>query len=448
MKKFFCIIIYSLLLQISTPAQWQLVFERPGNEEFYDFVFNKNTGLLLGTKYTDSSVASVLYSTDDGSTWEEGIVHSPGLRFLQNANIINDSIFYASGGQRSGLTYYSLVKSTDAGKNWMVYNTYPEGYCDIFHFINEQKGVAVDLGGNNPSLSTFLTEDGAVTWDTVVVITSPGFGCAPSLILFDDLEGIIVYTYEIVQGNSELDTGMLRTTDGGRTWIECVFPFHFFWPGQSFKINENTCFLLGDLNGYSTILYTTDRGHNWDVYNPPEKFTSRWGTSRCNIFFASLNAGIVIYPYAHPTNDNVHYSITRDRGKTWTTPAPIPYLEYYSVPRIAVNTEGSIFVSAQLENQKIRIVKLEGNVLPVELTSFSAFINNNNVELSWTTATETNNRGFEVQRKKENNDWSVRGFVRGRGTTTEKQDYSFTDNDLKSGELQLPFKAGGFRWCF
>src|SRR5690606_21665023 len=40
-----------------------------------------------------------------------------------------------------------------------------------------------------------------------------------------------------------------------------------------------------------------------------------------------------------------------------------------------------------------------GVVIPVELTSFAAAVNGKNVELNWTTATETNNRGFEVERK-------------------------------------------------
>ena len=37
--------------------------------------------------------------------------------------------------------------------------------------------------------------------------------------------------------------------------------------------------------------------------------------------------------------------------------------------------------------------------LPVELTSFAASVNLNNVNLNWKTATEVNNNGFEVQRE-------------------------------------------------
>ena len=45
------------------------------------------------------------------------------------------------------------------------------------------------------------------------------------------------------------------------------------------------------------------------------------------------------------------------------------------------------------------ILKTHSTIVPVELTSFSAELNNDVVNLSWTTATEVNNQGFEIQRK-------------------------------------------------
>ncbi|MFZ0454129.1 MAG: DUF362 domain-containing protein [Ignavibacteriaceae bacterium] len=71
-------------------------------------------------------------------------------------------------------------------------------------------------------------------------------------------------------------------------------------------------------------------------------------------------------------------------------------------------------------------------VLPVELTSFTAKINNNNIELNWETKTETNNRGFEIERY--NNQWSRVGFMKGHGSTTEASNYTFIDK-IVSGKL-------------
>lgn len=71
-------------------------------------------------------------------------------------------------------------------------------------------------------------------------------------------------------------------------------------------------------------------------------------------------------------------------------------------------------------------------IVPVELVSFSAMTDKNDVVLSWFTATETNNSGFEVQRKT-NGEYERIAFVEGKGTTTEVQNYLFRDNNLLSG---------------
>ncbi|MGE5436165.1 MAG: T9SS type A sorting domain-containing protein [Syntrophothermus sp.] len=66
--------------------------------------------------------------------------------------------------------------------------------------------------------------------------------------------------------------------------------------------------------------------------------------------------------------------------------------------------------------------------LPVELTSLTASSVNGKVVLTWQTASETNNRGFQVERKSSNNNWVSLGFVAGNGTSTITNSYSFTDN--------------------
>lgn len=67
-------------------------------------------------------------------------------------------------------------------------------------------------------------------------------------------------------------------------------------------------------------------------------------------------------------------------------------------------------------------------VIPVELITFSATLQEGVVLLSWTTATETNNFGFEVQRKTEHDLWTPLGFIEGHGSTTEPHSYAFTDD--------------------
>ena len=72
--------------------------------------------------------------------------------------------------------------------------------------------------------------------------------------------------------------------------------------------------------------------------------------------------------------------------------------------------------------------------VPVELTSFTALANGKEVTLKWTTATELNNQGFEIQRKVSSNEFVAVGFVKGHGTTSEKQNYCYIDKNLNNGK--------------
>ena len=80
--------------------------------------------------------------------------------------------------------------------------------------------------------------------------------------------------------------------------------------------------------------------------------------------------------------------------------------------------------------------------VPVEFTTFTANVGDNSVTINWSTATGTNNNGFELQRKTKDS-WEKVTFVKGKGTTTEKSEYSFID-DFKyqsvSGEITYRLK--------
>jgi hypothetical protein len=73
-------------------------------------------------------------------------------------------------------------------------------------------------------------------------------------------------------------------------------------------------------------------------------------------------------------------------------------------------------------------------IVPVELISFSAEVSGNEVNLSWATASEVNNYGFEIFRKREEDDFTLIGFVKGYGTASFENSYSFIDDDLIHGK--------------
>ncbi|MDY0081609.1 MAG: S8/S53 family peptidase [Ignavibacteriaceae bacterium] len=71
-------------------------------------------------------------------------------------------------------------------------------------------------------------------------------------------------------------------------------------------------------------------------------------------------------------------------------------------------------------------------VVPVELTSFKAEYVNGKVELQWITASETNNYGFEIERKEITGTYQTIGFVSGSGSSTNRITYNYTDNNLNA----------------
>ena len=79
-------------------------------------------------------------------------------------------------------------------------------------------------------------------------------------------------------------------------------------------------------------------------------------------------------------------------------------------------------------------------VVPVELTSFTAQSSNNSVELKWSTATETNNKGFEVQRSSDKTNFSKIAFIPGNGSSTSIHQYTYSDNSISSGTYYYRLK--------
>lgn len=78
---------------------------------------------------------------------------------------------------------------------------------------------------------------------------------------------------------------------------------------------------------------------------------------------------------------------------------------------------------------------LEGSpALPVKLTAFRAETKNNTVKLSWTTAQELDNKGFEILRSTDGKNFVKIGWVDGHGTTNAPQQYTFTDAAPAAGK--------------
>ncbi|NUM71514.1 MAG: T9SS type A sorting domain-containing protein [Ignavibacteriaceae bacterium] len=79
-------------------------------------------------------------------------------------------------------------------------------------------------------------------------------------------------------------------------------------------------------------------------------------------------------------------------------------------------------------------------IVPVELSSFSASVTDNKVNLTWVTETETNNYGFDIERKTANGQFEKIGFVAGKVNSTARTVYNFTDETAAAGVYSYRLK--------
>ena len=86
--------------------------------------------------------------------------------------------------------------------------------------------------------------------------------------------------------------------------------------------------------------------------------------------------------------------------------------------------------------------------LPIELTHFQAKIQQKTTLLTWQTATETHNSGFEVQRSKDGTTWQKIGWQDGQGDAQTPHDYTHTDENLLSGTSYYRLKQIDFDGTF
>lgn len=101
---------------------------------------------------------------------------------------------------------------------------------------------------------------------------------------------------------------------------------------------------------------------------------------------------------------------------------------FYDIDNIS--GAGSYTVTNLGLNVMLVTIKYIDPPFPVELTSFSGYAAGNTVRLSWKTATEVNNLGFDVERKNPQGKFERIGFVEGAGNSNSPNSYTFEDNSI------------------
>ncbi len=185
---------------------------------------------------------------------------------------------------------------------------------------------------------------------------------------------------------------------------------------------------LGALDG--------DPDSRWAAEPMPEELIFDLGTirtvCRTKLSFYSWNAGRVYDYSVSVSNDNNNWvnilpQSTSDSNQEWTIDELSPVQARYLRVEFINNNQSTWAGLWECEIWGLDIV-------PVELIYFSAEYSDGKVNFNWTTATETNCYGFEIQRRSENVSYESIGFVPGNGTSTNRNTYQFQDSNLNGGK--------------
>jgi photosystem II stability/assembly factor-like uncharacterized protein len=368
---------------------------------------------------------------------------------LRSVSVIDQNIAWTGGA--SGV----VLRTTNGGTTWTNVSA-TIGTTSTINFIHAISATSA-LVCVNPSTAgqVYRTTDGGATW-TMVIEQTGGFFNAIGM--SSATNGFL--TGDPVGGR----WSHFRTTNGGATWDSTGL----FLPQNGTEAGWNNGILvegakmwIGTSN--SRVYYSTNGGNSFTAQTMPL-------TNSFAICFNSANRGIV-------GGSTTGLVSTTDGGTTWTSIPSLGTGTIYSVfgygslwfhtratniyrsvndgaswDTAYVGAAGTIYHVSKARNGadvafavKSNGVILKGTALglPVELTSFTASAVNGQVVLNWSTATEVNNRGFEIQRRSGSGEFAPVGFVQGSGTTTTTQTYSFSEK-LSSGAYSYRLKQVDF----
>ncbi|MCU0642825.1 MAG: YCF48-related protein [bacterium] len=355
-----------------------------------DFI-NPDIGWVVGPN------KKIMKSTDGGKTWS--LQASSGSETLHEILFVNDQKGWTVG--EMGL----ILHTTDGGTSWIEQTSNTKNFLQSLFFINDQTGWICGGPLTTDSSIILKTMDGGATWTKQ---NCPGTATLHDIYFVDSQIGWAVGE----NGN------VTQTTDGGTTWsciptgrTEDFYTVHF--------ISQAIGWICGN-----SILKTIDGGTNWT-----EQMLFSANDKVREVYFMDSMVGWAVIQGI----EGALYK-TIDGGSTWF--------------KLEIGTRNGLYDIDIIDNQvgwivgtNSSIIKTDVIVVPVELASFDAMLKNGRVELNWTTASESNNYGFEIQRQRQPmNAWQKVGFIAGNGTTTAMNSYTFTDQPDAGGKYDYRLK--------
>ena len=373
MKKLFLLIQLVILFSslILSQTEWEyLGLAGAAFGEIFDIEIDNNGNIYAGTL-----LGPIYKSADNGVTWE---LKNNGLP--SNAAIGEDIAIYQN--QIYLTTNQGLYKSTNSGDYWFrIAQSIPFLDFDMVSII--PNGYILTSVFNMGTGGLFRSTDEGVTWEAT---SFTGFG---ALDVGINKNGVMFFC------NATLSYyAIYRSFDLGITW-EMLSPR---MATRSLEYLTDGIVLAGvEGNAGGTlpegIYKTTNNGNDW--------------------FNTNTFSGYNVFPdFVLDTNDDIYVTngevyLSIDNGNSW---------EYRGLSNdvfcLAIDSSGYLYAGTLNDG----IFRTPGRTTPIELVSFSSVVNEKDVVLSWITATELNNSGFEVERKASLNPSSERSPTDKGGT--------------------------------
>ena len=191
-------------------------------------------------------------------------------------------------------------------------------------------------------------------------------------------------------------------------------------PTDSFKV-------LVAISNYdvTSLYYSTDGGQSWtDVEG---NLGGPTGPSVRSVEILP-QPGLDQSTYYAATSVGLFSATSIDGSTTWTQEGPTEIGNVVVDDVEARNEDGFVLAGTHGNG-----VYSSAVAVPVELADFGATVSDRSVRLTWTTASETNNAGFEIRHRYRDGAFEKAAFVKGQGTTGEAQTYRYELADLPPG---------------
>lgn len=442
--------------------------------------------IWIFTTYMSSSNAGSI-----GANFEYGVQDAIQIANDLNGDGFNDVVLAIGGGNEhvyvlNGKTGQILWQFGD-DNNWDLGDFEA---IDVQRDFNGDGGADVlaiadgnQQGTGYKKAFLFNGRDGTIIWEHPIPGPNPSFG--KTIISIDDLNGDNHPDVVIAYGNNgttDLAVRALNGINGQTLWTR---PMMSYEPKELLELplpNGNSDIIAAEyfnrihrLNGSDgSIIWTYPLGTTAgviqialinDINNDqiPDVLIASFANNGLNCLSGANGAQLwswqMDYQFGVATIPDINDDGSEDvlaaarygnfycisgKGDSLIYLHSFPGDWMYSVNKIP-SVDGNFSYEMLAGTRDGKVVCFSGGTVavPVELTSFAGYFSDNKVNLTWTTATETNNSGFDVERKNSNN-WEKIGFVAGSGTTTEFRTYSFIDENISSGNYSYRLKQIDF----